>query len=265
MSFFSRSAAVSLILHVALFPVIVFAEKGEILFESSLKPIQLIELYSSEGCSSCPPADRFVSNLSRSGPGPRSLMTLAFHVDYWDYLGWKDIYARPEYGARQRTVARRNGLRTVYTPQLVINGLNFPSYQNIEKAVRIINEMPARAMLRIDAQRSADGKLRATVTGTIPDSAHRPDAELFLAVYENNLERSIGAGENHGRVLRHDRVVHRLIGPVAADGSGALRLERDVEVASAWKPGDIGVVAFVQNSVTGEVLQGVQLPLAKLF
>jgi hypothetical protein len=248
----------------AIAPFPLFAA-GSISASSGPHTIALLELYTSEGCSSCPPVDRYVSEISRKGPGPDHLVTLAFHVDYWDRLGWKDAYARREYTTRQRSIARRSGYRSVYTPQLVFDGRDFPRRRNIEDATRLINAVPARAKLRIEAGRGEGATLQLAVAGRVLPPEQRRKARAYLALYENNIERHIGAGENRGRVLHHDRVVHSLIGPASVDSEGNLRLERQVKLDAQWKTADLGVVAFVQNTKSGSVLQAVELPLAPLF
>jgi len=238
---------------------------GPLSASSGASTVALLELYTSEGCSSCPPVDRYVSEISRSGPGADRLVTLAFHVDYWDRLGWKDIYARREYTTRQRSIARRSGYRSVYTPQLVFDGRDFPRMRSIDDATRTVNALPARADLRIEANRGGDTTLQVALAGRVVPIEFRRRAAAYVALYENNIERRIGAGENRGRVLRHDRVVHSLIGPVAADSDGNLRLDRQLELDVNWKKADLGAAAFVQDTESGSVLQAVDLPLASLF
>ncbi len=114
---------------------------GDCSAKSRAQTASLLELYTSEGCSSCPPADQWLSNIESSGVGTDKLVPLAFHVDYWDYIGWKDRYAKPDFSERQRQAARVTGSATVYTPQVMLGGRDFRSWhsgssldQNIAKA-----------------------------------------------------------------------------------------------------------------------------------
>ena len=101
---------------------------GEIVIKSPETRTNLIELYTSEGCSSCPPADQWLSRLKVHPQLWHQLVPIAFHVDYWDYIGWQDRFARPEFSERQRLYARQNNLSTVYTPALVLNGTEWRNF-----------------------------------------------------------------------------------------------------------------------------------------
>ncbi len=99
-----------------------FPASAEIVIRSPETQVSLLELYTSEGCSSCPPADRWISKLKKDDRLWSSMIPVAFHVDYWDYIGWKDRFASPEYSLRQRNYARSKNLKTVYTPGFLLNG-----------------------------------------------------------------------------------------------------------------------------------------------
>jgi hypothetical protein len=220
----------------------------------------LVELYTSEGCNSCPPADDWLRKLPTTGLTPERVVPLALHVDYWDYIGWKDPFANPGFSARQREIAGINRARVVYTPQVVLSGRDYRGWSSASgftDAVKAINKTPARAEIALALRPQASGsfELRATVNGAPTEV--RADAALYLAVYENGLSNRVTAGENRGVTLRHDFVVREWWGPIALDGSGKTEVQRPINARGV---GNGGVAAFVQNRRTGEVLQALALP-----
>lgn len=212
-----------------------------------------VELYTSEGCSSCPPADRWLSGIARSYPSER-VVPLALHVDYWDYIGWKDPYARREFSQRQRRLSQLQRAALVYTPQVLLQGADFRAWGSAEfdRAVARINALPAKAHLRLEILGAEGDAFRVVIDA----HANMPDAALglYVATYENRLESRITAGENRGRVLVHDYVALEWKGPY-----GLGRQEVSVALLPKAKPADSGVVAFVQNRSTAEVLQALML------
>jgi hypothetical protein len=211
----------------------------------------LVELYTSEGCDSCPPADRRLSQWkAQAGSGGR-LVLLAFHVDYWDRLGWTDRYASPQYTRRQYEMAGLARSRQVYTPQFLRNGRDWRSAGDPLDGA---GGLPAGAAIVLELGAANGGQL--AVSGAITGA--RPGAEAWLALYENNLESQVLAGENGGKVLRHDYVVRRLFGPLLPDADGRLSLRRQIALEAGWKRADLGVAAFVQDRDNGEILQALQ-------
>lgn len=166
----------------------------------------VVELYTSEGCSSCPPADRWLSSLRSTNGGPQPLLALAFHVSYWDRLGWADRFASPVYSERQRSVVAAHGGRVVYTPQVIVNGIDWRGWPRLPKA---------EAAPAIDLQLSRDG---ASVTARIagrPGAASAPrQLSGYWVLLEDGHHTEVKAGENAGASLRHDHVV-RAYQPVA--------------------------------------------------
>jgi hypothetical protein len=220
----------------------------------STRRIALLELFTSEGCNSCPPADRFISSLPRPELVPSKLVVLAFHVDYWNYLGWNDRFSQQRFSARQQQQVRANGLRTAYTPQLVLNGRDYRDTDGIGAYVERINTQASRIDLTLRAQINGSSvHLRARVDPVKPVSPE--PMELYIALYENNLVTQVLAGENRGHRLRHDYVVRNLIGPVALTPEKSLRWKDQIALNPNWKRMDLGVAAFVQTKRSGEVLQ----------
>jgi hypothetical protein len=170
----------------------------------------IVELYTSEGCNSCPPADRWLSQQIANPEASAKMIALAFHVDYWDYIGWKDAYARADYGVRHSSMVRANGSNAVYTPQVFVSGKDDRSWR---VGLAAMAPTTARATLEVDADWK-DGKLafrgRVTEGGDV--------ARIRYAVAENGISTAVKAGENAGETLKQDAVVrdHAIVN-VAAD------------------------------------------------
>jgi hypothetical protein len=220
----------------------------------------LVELYTSEGCDSCPPADRWLNGFPANGFGRREAVPLAFHVDYWDYIGWKDAFALPDYGERQRRLAARARSGVVYTPQVIVGGADFRGWESAGFADRIgqINRAPAGADIELKL-REGGGTIEVLARVSLRQQAEtRP--VLYIALYESGLSTEVKAGENRGRTLRHDYVVRELVGPLALEGGGT-ETSRTLGIKPEWRRGKLGVAAFVQDGGSGEILQALTLPL----
>ncbi len=174
----------------------------------------IIELYTSEGCNSCPPADQWLSQtVARTrGMKEKNVIPLAFHVDYWDYIGWKDAFAQPAFSQRQTTLAKSGGASGVYTPQVFVNGKDDRSWTRGGGSAAAT---PASVKFSLTSLWQGDGLL---LSGKLADA--NPAIRLRYAVTENGLVTAVKAGENKGETLRHDAVV-RAHGTLTADASGA--------------------------------------------
>jgi hypothetical protein len=174
------------------------AEEKPIRLLSAEQKVSLIELYTSEGCSSCPPADRWFSALQSDPQLWREFVPVAFHVDYWDYIGWRDRFASPSYSARQRQYAREGGARVVYTPGVFQDGSEWRGWAS--------SGAP-------EPKHSTPGAITADIEGRRVSIAYRPNVErpgkliAHVAVLGMGLESDVAAGENSGRTLKHDFVV----------------------------------------------------------
>lgn len=233
--------------------------QAECSVSSGPKCVALLELYTSEGCSSCPPADRWLSGIAAAGLTADKVVPLAFHVDYWDYIGWKDRFAQPTFTARQHEAAAANRSGFVYTPQVLFNGSDFRgwgSHTRFSRQVAAANRLPARADLGL----SLDGSNAIKVSARIRKAEDRQHAAVFVAVYENGLQSEVNAGENRGRRLHHDYVVRGLYGPYALDSKSGT-WERSLPLRPEWQRRDAGVVAFAQDRASGEVLQALALKM----
>jgi hypothetical protein len=225
----------------------------------------LVELYTSEGCDSCPPADRWLSSLFANGFGPDRVVPLALHVDYWDYIGWKDPFARGEFSARQRRLAAMRRPMVVYTPQVLLQGQDFRGWagSDFSEQVARINSREARARIALAIRAIEPKAIRASLSATLPDPAERKNAAVYLAAYENRLASDVKAGENRGRRLEHDFVVREWVGPIGFGDAPTLEQSRALPLLPGSRPANLGVAAFVQNRSTGEVLQALMLPACK--
>ncbi len=225
--------------------------------ESPAHAVALVELYTSEGCSSCPPADRWLSAAGRSGPGADSVVLLALHVDYWDRLGWPDRFASPRYTERQQLLARSGGTSFVYTPGVFLNLREFRGWSSqpgFRAALKQLNARPAGADIRLELDLLSPAQL--SVKADFRSRGGRPP-QAFLALYESGLSTEVKAGENRGATLRHDYVVREWIGPMAVNGSA--EFAKTLALKADWKPQTLGVAAFVQDAGGGELLQATAL------
>ncbi|HKS86616.1 MAG TPA: DUF1223 domain-containing protein [Pseudolabrys sp.] len=168
------------------------------------EPRAVIELFTSQGCSSCPAADKVLGELSRDP----TLVTMSLAVDYWDYLGWKDTLALHGHSTRQRAYAEARGDREVYTPQVVVNGVVHVLGSDkaaIEKAIAQTRQDPETLALPVTMS-VADGKL----TVHVPDAqGEHHSGEVWLCPVTGTVSVHIGRGENHDRVLTYSNVVRR--------------------------------------------------------
>ncbi|MGB5079414.1 MAG: DUF1223 domain-containing protein [Burkholderiales bacterium] len=222
----------------------------------------LVELYTSEGCDSCPPADQWLSSLSAQGFRPDQLVPLALHVDYWDYIGWKDPFAKRRFSERQRKLAALRRPVIVYTPQVLLQGQEFRRWgsDRFTEEVARINSTPARARIALAIREVAGDGIQTELSAQLFDPARKKNAAVYLAAYENKLASEVKAGENRGRRLEHDYVVREWIGPIAFGETLKIEEKRLLPLLPGTNTKHSGVAAFVQNRSTGEVLQALMLP-----
>ena len=220
--------------------------------ESGPNTAALVELYTSEGCSSCPPAERWLGTLPERYPGT-AVVPLALHVDYWDYIGWKDPYAKREFALRQRKLSQLQRMALVYTPQVMLQGRDFRRWgtQAFDEAVARINSQPAKARLKLSLLRVDEMALEVEVTAELASPAR--DAALYLASYQSRLQNKVTAGENRGRILTHDHVVLEWLGPLEVQNRRVER--RKLPLLPGAAAANSGAAAFVQERRTGAVLQ----------
>ena len=204
-------------------------------------PVAVVELFTSEGCSSCPPADRVLGEMvARAGREGARIYPLAFHVDYWDNLGWKDPYARPEFTRRQREYAA--AFKTgVYTPQMVVNGAREFVGSEKERAdatVRAALEQPARVGVTVMASVAHEKvQVQYTLSGDLKG------LNVQAALVERGLTSRVPRGENSGKTLSHENVVRVFVStPAQAKGTIELEPPKDAKLPNC------GVVVYVQGA-----------------
>lgn len=221
-------------------PTLALAAEPACAVRSAERLTPVIELYTSEGCSSCPPADRWLSTLKG-----QAVVAQAFHVAYWDYIGWVDRFASPAHTARQRQIAAANGLRNIYTPQLVRNGLDWRDFARAASGAE-----PARASITLSRATSPDS-FEARVTPTDANGAW----SAYWTVTEHGHISRVKAGENAGATLKHDFVVRQYTPVGTYQGTQSLRFS--AVTAQPDHPRQVNLV--VSDARTGKPLQAVSL------
>ena len=215
----------------------------------------VVELYTSEGCSSCPPADRWLSGLVAAASAGL-VVPLAFHVNYWDYIGWKDAFASERATERQRAIQKAAAARYVYTPQVVLAGRDYTGWRlpAWAEALDVVQRRPARASIELTVRADpARGIEVASVTKAT--GAGTEDLIVLVAATQNGLASRVTAGENRGERLAHDFVVRDF---TVHRGLGAATTT--LRAGPGWNLARMSVAAFVQNPRTGEILQALSTP-----
>ncbi len=205
----------------------------------------LIELFTSEGCSSCPSADNLVSKISRESAG-KPIYILAFHVDYWNRLGWKDPYSSAEYSKRQSQYASWFKLGSIYTPQIVVNGKTEfvgSNESRLRKAIVTGLQTPAQEM-DLQITRLDKGKAEIQI-----DSEPKNNTGLYIAVVQKAAKTNVERGENQGRKLSHVNVV-RSLQRINLNS----RSQASITLPLNYNSHEWELIGFVQNSQNGEIL-----------
>ncbi len=219
----------------------------------------VLELYTSEGCSSCPPADRWLSRLVELPAGEVDVLALGFHVDYWDYLGWKDRFASREYSQRQRQLGANNRQRTIYTPEFFVNGKEVRGARNILDDIRATNREASPLDLELEVRRDGDHLALTLTTPGLRDEAdvvhHR------YVVYEDDLSSSVARGENAGATLHHQRVVRYLSRAIRLRAHNRHRIALDAD----WNGARLGVAVIATSPGSERYWQAVHTPVAALL
>jgi len=227
----------------------------------------LAELFTSEGCSSCPPADDLLRQLLRDQPIEGvEVIAISEHVDYWNRLGWRDPFSSPLFSERQGEYARAFGGEQIYTPQLVVNGriqVIGNDHPAVLKALVAAAQGP-RATLAVTATRLDGGKASIQVAvRDVPTQAAQGSLDVMVAVVENDLVTDVPRGENARMRLRHDAVA-RLLGPIGSllPKSTAGRFDRVVDLGASTSAAPLRVVAFLQDRSSRAVAGVAAAPIA---
>ena len=223
--------------------------------KSGPKTAALVELYTSEGCSSCPPADKQLSQFPSPEYSLGQVVPISLHVDYWDYIGWKEPFAQPKFSERQSWLVHANGHKTSFTPHFFVSGTEVRDWRgDLSDELKRVTARPARANISVHVESAGPGVVSVAASATA-SGAGDPLA-LFVAITEDKLTSSVSAGENRGVTLSHDHVVREWIGPIALN-DGHVDFKQAVTTRSSWNAAQLGIAGFVQDLRTGQVLQAV--------
>ena len=211
----------------------------------------LVELFTSEGCSSCPPADTNLSRIEKNQPvADADAITLSLHVDYWNSLGWKDEFSSPLYSRRQQLYSEALKLDSNYTPQIVVDGRTEFVGSNETRTDKAIQEATKNQKATVELSQDAD-KLKIKLS----DIPNHENATVFLAITEDNLASNVKGGENSGRKLAHTSVVRELnsLGMLTAEQK-TLDIETVLQIQPNWKRENVKIVVFVQENASRKIL-----------
>ena len=238
--------------------------------QSSSTPV-IVELFTSEGCSSCPPADALLIQLERTQPvSGTEVIALGEHVDYWNHLGWADPYSSAALSARQGEYAQAFGKDGVYTPQMIVDGQTEFVGSNMDRAREAISNAARAPKASVQVSLAANATERKTNgigfsvrVENMPAVSSGDTAEVMLAITESDLRSQVARGENAGRSLRHIAVVRqfKVIGSVNT-AEGAFTAEPIVTIANGWKRANLRAVVFVQERASRRVLGAKAIELA---
>lgn len=216
------------------------------------EPVAVVELFTSQGCSSCPPADKVLMDLTaQASKEKKNVFALSFHVDYWNYIGWKDPYSSAAFSDRQRAYAQAFGSTRIYTPQMIVNGKTEFVGSSEAKAHRVVLDAlsrPASASVEIVADTNKENNelhIDYKVYGQSENTV------LRIAIVEKHAETSVSRGENSGRMLSHANVVRAFRSiKVGAEGEGNVRLKKPGDLKSQ----NMEIIAYLQEVDSMEIL-----------
>jgi hypothetical protein len=219
----------------------------------------VVELFTSEGCSSCPPADELLGHLRHDLSAKNiQVIPLGFHVDYWDALGWKDRFSSANFTQRQEQYARNLKVDGPYTPEMVVDGAVEFVGNDAGRAQGAIRQEAAQAEIAIVKISPASMDQLAI---QVKSPASVGDAVVMLAITEDNLATQVGAGENGGRTLHHTAVVRELR-PLGKLHEGSFEATVPLKLEKEWKPADLRAIVFVQQAPSGRIEGATSVALA---
>ncbi len=230
-----------------LFVILLLALSFTSIASAQSKPVVVVELFTSEGCSSCPPADEILRQLQEKGSPTMDFVLLGEHVDYWDGLGWHDRFSSSQFTARQQDYALKLRIQSPYTPQMVVDGRTELVGNDGDSLRKALLDASSRAKPLTLALQWNPASQTVSISGQ--GSA---GGDLYVAITEDGLETKVQSGENGGTILHHDAVVHKLtsVGGV----QGAFKKDVEMKLAKPWNPAHLRVAAFVQDRKTGQIV-----------
>jgi hypothetical protein len=215
----------------------------------------VVELFTSEGCSSCPPADALVAKILKEDKD-KAVYILGYHVDYWNHLGWKDEFSKAEYSQRQRRYASWLKIESVYTPQIVVNGT---------KEFVGSDEGTLRSAIQSALQKTTNNQLVLSNVRFTRDALslqyqtkNTANRALLVAFVQKNAQSHVNAGENSGHTLSHVNIVRNLNTLNLSQQSGT----QNIKLPTGFNNQTWEVIGFVQNTLTGEILSAQKIQIA---
>ena len=239
------------------------AQQGTCSWTSPAERMIVAELYTSEGCSSCPPADRWLSSQLSTPERAKKILALSFHVDYWNYIGWEDPYSKKQFTERQYAHKRAGNVSQIYTPQYVFSNREMRRWSQtgvIPQRLAAMQQDMAPVGLQVSLERKAANQVEVRVKTQWLDERYS-SGRLLVALYEDDLSQQVKAGENRGELLKHDRVVRHLSEPKTVSPA------TQVQVFNYTLPADlnqdnVGLGVIVENDESNTVLQALNAPRA---
>jgi hypothetical protein len=230
----------------------------------------VVELFTSEGCSSCPPADNLLSRMAEQQPIENvEVIALEEHVDYWNELGWVDPFSSREWTARQQAYAEVLGNGNSYTPQMVVDGKTEFVGSQSRKALQVVEQAAAQQKAAVtlrpaSSPDTATGNLSVMIA-KLPETGHRDTAEVWLAITETGLHSDVKRGENAGEDLHHAAVVRsiRKIGEAKPGGETSFSGDTTVPLRPEWKRENLHAVVFVQEKKGRRILGAAAVSVAR--
>lgn len=220
------------------------------------KPAVVVELFTSEGCSSCPPADRLLAEMVQNAPEGVEIIGLSEHVDYWDGLGWRDPFSSKIFTERQDRYAAHFGPDKVYTPQMVVDGAAELVGSDRAQLMKAIAAAKTRATASVTLMWHGAGALEVKVSGAASSS------DVMLAITEDGLSVDVKRGENAGHTLPHVRVTRSLVKIGQTDAKGTFAISAPAAAQAGWKTAALRATVFVQTRGLGPITGAASLPFS---
>ena len=233
--------------------------------ESVLTPV-IVELFTSQGCSSCPPADEVLRALERNQPVAGALVIpLSEHVDYWNRLGWRDPFSSKQFSERQEVYVRALGVQSLYTPMMVVDGhVAFVGSQSVAAHQAVVSAVQRpKATVLVDVSRERDRPTVRVTTATRRVPHTDEPIDVWVAVTERRLSTEVTHGENAFRTLRHTGVVRtlELVGTLPGPERGTAEVQGHLRLHPTWNHSHLRVVAFLQERSSRRILGAAQVPM----
>lgn len=222
----------------------------------------VVELFTAQGCSTCPPADRLLSAMGKDPDLGKQVVPLAFHVDYWDTKGWRDRFSDAAWTKRQAEYVRSAGSSQVYTPQAVINGGTQCIGSDVQCIRRGVETATAQSSGKVELSLApARGNaLAIAVTAQLPAGVSSLD--VMVAIFESGLETDVKGGENAQKTLHDDFVVRRLQRAFKLSGAASQQESVSLRLDPEWQRGNLGVAVFLQDPKSHKIFGGAAAPLS---